>query len=83
MLVYLDTSAFVPLLVDEPSSETCERVWTAATMVTSSVLLTAECMAALSMAHRVGRLGVRQLRSAMASAELLLARRPLSPRLLR
>ena len=72
MLLYLDTSAFVPLLVDEPSSETCERAWTAATVVASSVLLVAECLAALSMAHRTGRLGTRQLNAAMANAEQLL-----------
>ena len=72
MIAYLDTSAFVPLVVEQPTSPVCERIWTDSPVLVSSVMLTAECMAALSMARRMGRLGPRGLRTAVANAEELL-----------
>jgi predicted nucleic acid-binding protein len=68
----MDTSAFVPLVIDEPGSETCERVWVGASALASSVLLWAECMAALSMARRTGRLSPGQLRTAVRHSEELI-----------
>lgn len=56
MIVYLDTSAFVPLLVTEPSSPACRRVWDDAEVVVSNRLLFVEAAAALAQAHRLGRL---------------------------
>ncbi|MGZ0149858.1 type II toxin-antitoxin system VapC family toxin [Kribbella sp. WER1] len=56
MIGYLDTSAFVPLLVSEPSSAACRRFWDDADAVVSSRLLYVETAAALAQAHRGARL---------------------------
>lgn len=56
MIGYLDTSAFVPLLVDEPSSQACRRFWDDADAVVSSRMLYVETAAALAQAHRMARL---------------------------
>jgi predicted nucleic acid-binding protein len=53
---YLDTSAFVPLLVNEPSSRSCRRFWDDADAVVSNRLLYVETAAALAQAHRLARL---------------------------
>ncbi|WP_083889118.1 type II toxin-antitoxin system VapC family toxin [Nocardia pneumoniae] len=56
MIGYLDTSAFVPLLVDEPSSRSCRRFWDDADAVVSNRLLYVETTAAVAQAHRMRRL---------------------------
>lgn len=56
MIGYLDTSAFVPLLIAEPSSESCRRVWDDADVIVSSRLLYVETAAALAQARRMNRL---------------------------
>ncbi|AYF76505.1 PIN domain-containing protein [Nocardia yunnanensis] len=56
MIGYLDTSAFVPLLVEEPSSPACRRFWDDADAVVSSRMLYVETAAALAQAHRMARL---------------------------
>lgn len=56
MIGYLDMSAFVPLLVAEPSSASCRRFWDAADTVVSSRLLYVETAAALAQAQRMARL---------------------------
>jgi predicted nucleic acid-binding protein len=53
---YLDTSAFVPLLVAEPTSQACRRFWDDADAVVSCRLLYVEAAAALAQAHRMSRL---------------------------
>jgi predicted nucleic acid-binding protein len=53
---YLDTSAFVPLLIDEPTSQTCRRFWDDTDVIVSSRLLYVETAAALAQAQRFGRL---------------------------
>ncbi|WP_433628325.1 type II toxin-antitoxin system VapC family toxin [Nocardia sp. CA-120079] len=63
MIGYLDTSAFVPLLVSEPSSAACRRFWDDADAVVSSRLLYAETVAALAQAHRMARLNDLQYAS--------------------
>ncbi|MFD4439203.1 type II toxin-antitoxin system VapC family toxin [Nocardia sp. NPDC058519] len=64
MIGYLDTSAFLPLLVAEPSSAACKRFWDLADDVVSSRLLYVESAAALAQAHRMGRLDESQFRAA-------------------
>ncbi len=64
MIGYLDTSAFIPLLVAEPSSAACQRFWDLADDVVSCRLLYVESAAALAQAHRMGRLDGAQLRAA-------------------
>ncbi len=56
MIGYLDTSAFVPLLINEPTSEACRRFWDDADVIVSSRLLYVETAAALAQARRMGRL---------------------------
>lgn len=56
MIGYLDTSAFVPLLIAEPASAACRRFWDDADAVVSSRLLYVETAAALAQARRMDRL---------------------------
>ena len=56
MISYFDTSAIVPLVVAEPSSVRCARVWQECDVRVSSMLAVAEAHAALAQAHRVARL---------------------------
>lgn len=56
MICYFDTSAFVPLLVAEPGSAFCRRLWDEADDVVTTRLLYAETAAALAQALRLGRL---------------------------
>jgi predicted nucleic acid-binding protein len=53
---YLDTSAFVPLLVAEPGSPACRRFWDDSDAVVSCRLLYVETAAALAQALRMARL---------------------------
>ncbi len=66
MIVYFDTSAFIPLIIDEPNSNSCERLWDEATRTVSVRLLYAEAQAALARAQRLGRLTRGGLASAVA-----------------
>ena len=56
MKAYFDTSALVPLLIDEPGTETAGAAWDAAARVVSVRLVYAEARAALAQAFRVGRI---------------------------
>lgn len=56
MIGYLDTSAFVPLLVAEAGSIGCRRFWNDADDVVASRLLLGETAAALAQAARQSRL---------------------------
>ncbi|NHN54773.1 type II toxin-antitoxin system VapC family toxin [Calidifontibacter sp. DB0510] len=60
MIVYLDTSAVIPILIDEPSTEVCRRAWNAANRRASSRLTYVEVATALAMAERRRRLTSRQ-----------------------
>ncbi|WP_419926391.1 type II toxin-antitoxin system VapC family toxin [Candidatus Poriferisocius sp.] len=66
MIVYFDTSAFIPLIIEEPNSDSCERLWNEATRTVSVRLLYVETRAALARAQRLGRLTRRGLASAVA-----------------
>lgn len=61
MILYLDTSAFVPLLVAEPSSTVCRRLWDAADEVVSSVALRPEVASAMWRARHADRITARQM----------------------
>ena len=56
MIVYLDTSAFVPLLVEEPTSDRCGQLWDDADRLVTTRLTYVEAAAALTMAERIGRI---------------------------
>lgn len=55
MIVYLDTSAVVPLLVAGPASDFCRHLWDQGDAVTTSRLTHVETAAALAHAERAGR----------------------------
>ena len=71
MIVYFDTSALVPIVVEEPTSATAARLWDGADRVVSSRLVYVEGRAALAMARRLGRCDERQLRTAVENFERL------------
>lgn len=56
MIAYFDTSALIPLLIDEPGSSRAGRVWDVADHVTSVRLVYTEARAALAQAARLGLL---------------------------
>jgi len=65
VIAYFDTSAFVPMLVAEPTSEVCKRLWEDADAVATSRLLYVEACAAVAQALRMGRLTDPEHRSAV------------------
>lgn len=69
MIAYFDTSAVIPLLVDEPGSETALSVWLGAESVVSTRLLYAEAGAALVRAARLDRLTPRALDQALGELD--------------
>lgn len=56
MILYVDASALVPLLIDEPSSADCGELWDSADTVTTTRLAYVEAMAALAQGLRLGRI---------------------------
>lgn len=60
VIVYVDTSALVPLLIDEPTSDICGENWDVADKVTCTRLGYLEAAAALSMAERIGRISATE-----------------------
>lgn len=61
MIAYFDTSALIPLLVDEPGSDRAGRLWDVAEHVTSVRLIYAEARAALAHATRLRRVAAARL----------------------
>jgi uncharacterized protein len=71
VIAYFDTSALIPLLVEEPGSARAGRVWDVAEHVTSVRLIHAEARAALAQATRMGRLAPADLPAALDGLETL------------
>ena len=71
MIAYFDTSSVVPLVIHEPSTAACNRIWNAAEKVVSVPLLYPEARAALARARRMGRITEPQLVVAVAALDLL------------
>jgi uncharacterized protein len=69
VIAYFDTSALIPLLVDEPGSERAARVWDVADNVVAVRLIYAEARAALAQATRTGRLAAVDLTTAIDGLE--------------
>ncbi len=65
LIAYLDTSAVVPLLVAEPATGICQRIWDDADSVVSCRLLYVETAAALAQARRLHRLTAREHTAAL------------------
>ena len=73
MIAYFDTSALIPLIVDEPVSAVCVRLWNEAERVVSSRLLYPEARAALAQAERMKRLGASELEHAVQELDSLVS----------
>jgi predicted nucleic acid-binding protein len=56
LIVYLDTSAVIPILIAEPTTDACRRIWDDADRRISSRLTYVEVAAELAMAERQGRI---------------------------
>lgn len=56
MIAYFDTSALVPLLIEEPGSAAARTLWDGATRVCTVSIAYAEARAAIAQARRIGRL---------------------------
>lgn len=69
MIAYFDTSAVIPLIIGEASTDRCNRVWNESSQIVCARLLYPEARAALARAHRMGRLDESQLRSAVAELD--------------
>lgn len=72
MIAYFDTSAVIPLIISEPSSDRCNRVWNEASRVVSARLLYPEARAALAKAERMGRLTATQRVDAVVELETIM-----------
>lgn len=72
MICYFDTSALIPLLVEESGSEIAGRLWDTADHVVSSRLVYAEARAALAQAHRADRIDGPGLRRVVTDLEGLM-----------
>lgn len=71
MIAYFDTSALIPLLIEEPTSPTASVVWDAADRVASVRIVYAEARAAIALAHRLDRLDDAARRRAVLDLDLL------------
>ncbi|MDQ6615361.1 MAG: type II toxin-antitoxin system VapC family toxin [Actinomycetota bacterium] len=72
MIVYFDTSALVPIVIEEATSGNATRLWREAERVISSRLIYAEARAALAMARPLNRLGEQELRDAVDGLDSLI-----------
>ena len=68
MIVYVDTSALVPLIISEPTSTAAQRLWDAAGRVVATPLVYVEAHSALAQAQRLGRITLAQLRRGLKEA---------------
>jgi hypothetical protein len=66
VIAYFDTSAVVKLLIDEPGSQTVERVWHATDARVCATVGYTETAAALGRAGRTGRLSPSGVRRSVA-----------------
>lgn len=72
MIAYFDTSAIVPLLVEEPGTEHARDQWLAADRIVTVRLTPVEARAALAQAERTGRVAPTQRRHLGATLDGLL-----------
>jgi predicted nucleic acid-binding protein len=71
VICYFDTSAFIPILIEESSTATCVELWNTADAVVTTRLLYVETSAALARAQRSGRVSSPKLRSARHNLDYL------------
>ncbi|MDQ0728906.1 type II toxin-antitoxin system VapC family toxin [Microbacterium sp. W4I20] len=73
MIVYFDTSAFVPLLLQEPGTPVASRLWDEGLAVFSSRLIIVETAAAIAMSRRMGRVSPDQAEELGAACDELVS----------
>ncbi len=71
MIVYFDTSALIPLLIEETGSAIAGRLWEEADHVVSVRLAYAEARAALAQAERMGRITAADLTALVGEVDTL------------
>jgi len=71
VIAYFDTSAIIPLLIDEPMSDLADTVWNQASWVVGSRLSYVEARSGLARAHRTGRLSSEELPEAVEGLGML------------
>ena len=71
MIAYFDTSALIPLLIDEPLSKLAERVWQRASWVASARVSYVEARSGLARACRMERISPPELREAVQGLKTL------------
>lgn len=69
MLAYFDTSAVVPLIIAEPTTGRCRRLWAEADTIVTCSLTYVEAHAAFAQAMRSGRLTTAEHRVAIRDFE--------------
>lgn len=74
MIGYFDTSALVPLLIDEPTTENARAYWRKATSIVAAALLYPEARSALARAAKTRRISATSLGDREAQLDGLLAR---------
>jgi predicted nucleic acid-binding protein len=72
VIAYFDTSAIVPLLIDELGTERCQELWLTADRLVTTRLARVEARAALAQAERSGRISRAHLRSSSRDLGALL-----------
>ena len=72
MIAYFDTSAIVPLLIDEVGTQAAGDIWDRADRLVSVRLSQMETRAALAQSARIGRISSKHLRSSVGELEDLL-----------
>jgi predicted nucleic acid-binding protein len=65
LIAYIDTSAFVPLLIEEKTSPLCVEMWESAEGLVSTRLMEIEAVAALHKAQRLERISQPVLSQAL------------------
>jgi predicted nucleic acid-binding protein len=65
LIAYLDTSAVVPVLIDEQTSPLCTELWESAERLVSTRLVEIEAAAALHKAQRLARISLPILTTAL------------------
>ena len=71
MIAYFDTSAIIPLLIDEPLSDLAHRLWGRASWIATARISHVEARSGLARACRMGRISPGELRDAVAGLEML------------
>ncbi len=71
MIAYFDTSAIIPLLIDEPLSSLAYRLWHQASWIATARISYVEARVGLARACRTGRISPEELGEAVGGLEVL------------